>query len=217
MSQPLSRCLPTRNAAARAADKIKANLEQVRAWEVKDFEESNLKFSVSNHFNHKTGEDDEALAKALKQKRGEGCENTMAVCGDPLDELSTEGSESSVSSTATLLSSSCGASVADKQSESYGFAKSVHDRLSFSEVARRERAAKARARSQHSAQRMFLSRRLSRQMRGCRSPLSPIFSPLVATTLLFSPELTPYPKMTKEKRRKQKTGSQGKRSTQKSS
>ena len=184
---------------------------------MKDVEESNLKFSVSNNLIKKAGSDGESLTNASKRKLEEACENKMAVCGDSVDELSTEGSESSMASTATLLSSIGGASVVDEPLESYGFKKCVHDCLSSSEVGRRERAAKAHARSQHSAQRMFLSRRLSRQMRGCRSPLSPIFSPLVATTLIFSPELTHHPKMIKQKHRKKKCPRQGKRSTIKSS
>lgn len=213
MSQPPSRTLPTRFAAARAADKIKANLEQVRAWEAKDFEETNLKFSVSDHFNQKTGADDEASTKGLKRNRGEDCDGKVDVGEVPDDQLSSEDAESSMGSTATLLSSSGGTSFTVESKAPYEFMKCKQEKLSFSEVRRRERAAKAHARSHHSSQRMFLSRRLSRQMRGCRSPRSPVFSPLVATALIFSPELTPRPKMNKEKPHKHWTSCQAHQST----
>jgi hypothetical protein len=219
MSQPPSRTLPTRYAAARAADKIKANLEQVRAWDAKDFEESNLNFSVSDHFKQKAGAVDGASTKGLKRQRGEDFEDKVDVCEDPDDQLSYEGTEASMGSTATLLSSSGGTSTSvtdESKTESHAFMKCKSDKVSFSDVRRRERAAKAHARSHHSSQRMFLSRRLSRQMRGCRSPRSPIFSPLVATALIFSPEWTPHPKVNKEKRHKQKAPRQSNRPTVKS-
>ena len=145
----------------------------------------------------------------LKSKRRDDCEDTVVVCEDPDGQLSSEGAASSMGSTATLLSSSGGASVTDEPKERYEFMKFKREKDSFSEVRRRERAAKVHARSHHSSQRMFLSRRLSRQMRGCRSPRSPVYSPLVATALIFSPELTPHHKMNMEKRNNQKVPRQG--------
>ena len=203
MSNPLPRRVSKRPAAVRAGDKIKANLEQVRHWEAKEMEEANLKanlkFAVSKDDLERTGADTDSM-KAMKRKRPD-YQDTEDVLEDSDDDLPTQSSNSMAST--TLCASTSGESDPDPSIDSNIFELYSDDRMTLSEMKRLEwREAKACARSQHSGQRMFLSRRLSRKIHA--STYSPKFSPLVGVSLLFSPEMNPHPKTNREKHHKQK-------------
>jgi hypothetical protein len=206
MPEPQLRRVPTRSAAARAVNKIKANLEQVKDWEVKDREEASLKFAVLKSYDISNPDpDDGSSNNTTKRQRFDYCKNKdVHECAG--NELSTQGSsESSMDSNPTLYSSTVGESFTDDSIDSCGYQQCSDLKMTFSEAKRWDKAVKAHARSQHSGQRMFLSRRLSRKIRGNSSPFSPKFSPIAAITLIFSPELISHPMTNKEMRCKQKS------------
>jgi hypothetical protein len=206
MAEPRLRCVPTRSAAARAVNKIKANLEQVKDWEVKDFEEASLKFAVSKLYNISNHDPNDRSSQNLMKKQRFDCCNDREVHASARNELCSQGSsESSMVSNTTLFSSTVSEFFAEDSIDSDGCNQCSDMKMTFSEAKRWVKAVKAHARSQHSGKRMFLSRRLSRKIRDNSSPFSPTFSPIAAITLIFSPELVSHPKNNKELRCKQKS------------
>lgn len=208
MTAPRLRRLPTRSAAARAVKKIKANLEQVKDWEIKDFEEASLKFAVSKFDDISNPDPNDGSSKSIVKRQKFDCYINKDAHASARNELSSQGfSESSMDSNATLFSSTMDGSFDEDSINSDRFKEFSDVKMTFSEAKRWEKAVKAHARSQHSGKRMFLSRRMSRKIRGNSSPFSPKFSPIAAITLIFSPELISHPKTNMELRCKQKSKS----------
>jgi hypothetical protein len=173
---PPSRSIPTRNAAILAVRKIKY-------WESKESkEDSIMKKSVLEHRIQKNMLKNNCLNNPRKRKK---LKNTDDI-KKPVQ------IENSSNSNVTILDSREVTSHVDNSIPSHQEKNSDQEiDTSLSVMKRREKEAKAIARNQHSNQRMFLSRRLSRNIENSRHHSSPNFSPITATTLLFSPEMNP--------------------------
>jgi hypothetical protein len=181
---PPSRNIPTRNAAILAVRKMKENMEQVKYWESKEMKEDNLKKkSVLQHRIQKNVGNNYSESNSTKRKR-------LKILDD-VEKYVQKMSDHSLNSNTGILDSMTTEACVDNHIPS-NLEKSIQEmEMPLSVTKRREKDAKAIARKQHSNQRMFLSRRLSRNIESSNLNDSPNFSPITATTLLFSPEANP--------------------------
>jgi hypothetical protein len=186
---PPTRCVSKRSAALRATDKVKADLEQFSLWEQKEKEVEDSKLAAVLNNDRKPEAIPDPIDDLILPPR-DNIESLEGMPEDSGDDSPSLNSNSSVSTTSPCPSTT---DASDAETSTDGSTDAIT--MTFSMMKRWEgeviREQKAIERRQHSGRDMFLSRRLSRKIRYSRRDegRSPTLSPIVATALMFSPEL----------------------------
>jgi hypothetical protein len=198
---PHHRRVSKRAAALRATDKVKADLEQFSQWEQKEKEVEDSKSAAMLNDERKPAAVPDPIDDFVQPPQDDPIEDFEGMPEDPADD------SSSLNSDSVSTTSPCPSTTDESDTESSTDGSTDAITMTFSEMKRWEdeaiREQKATERRQHSGRDMFLSRRLSRKIRYSRRDegRSPTLSPIVATALMFSPELAVYSRKYAQKSR----------------